>query len=155
MRRADREVREISDILSVIDRCKVCRLGLLDGDGVYIVPMNFGYTYENKTLKLYFHSAKEGRKIDILKRGGIVGFELDCGHELIEGNQACAYGYRFESVIGTGRVAFLNSEADKSVALSHLMCQQTGRDFVFTPEMACAVEVFCLTADTYTCKRHE
>ena len=155
MRRKDREITDFSKMLEVLSSCDCCRLGLTDEGQAYIVPMNFGYTYENKTLKLYFHSAKEGRKIDILKRGGIVGFELDCGHELIEGNQACAYGYRFESVIGTGRVAFLNSEADKSVALSHLMRQQTGRDFVFTPEMACAVEVFCLTADTYTCKRHE
>ena len=30
----------------------------------YIVPLNFGYTYEEDVLKLYFHSAGEGRKVD-------------------------------------------------------------------------------------------
>lgn len=155
MRRKDREVCDREEILSVLSRCKVCRLGLSDGDGVYIVPLNFGYTYKHETLTFYFHSAREGRKIDILKRGGSVGFELDCNHELLEGALACAYGYRFESIIGTGRVAFITDEAEKAAALSHLMRHQTGQEFRFTPEMTRDVAVFCLTADTFSCKRHE
>lgn len=155
MRRNDREVQNIEKILAVIEHCKVCRLGLQDGDGVYIVPLNFGYTYDEGILMFYFHSAQEGRKIDLLKRGGSVGFELDSGHELIEGAQACAYGYRFESVIGMGRVAFLTDEQEKANALEQLMRHQTGRTFTFTPEMTRTVAVFTLTADTFTCKRHE
>lgn len=37
-----------------------------DEEGMYIVPLNFGYTYEEDVLKLYFHSAGEGRKVDAL-----------------------------------------------------------------------------------------
>lgn len=155
MRRKDREVRDITEILAVISRCKVCRLGFQDDGGVYIVPLNFGYTYDGGTLTFYFHSAREGHKLDLLKRGGKVGFELDTGHELIEANQACSYGYRFESVIGTGYAALLTDERAKAHALEQLMCHQTGRAFSFTPEMTRTVTVFSLTADTVTCKRHE
>lgn len=155
MRRKDREVRDIAEILAVISRCKVCRLGFQDDDGVYIVPLNFGYTYDGGTLTFYFHSAREGRKLDLLKRGGKVGFELDAGHELIEGDQACSYGYRFESVIGTGQAALLTNERAKAHALEQLMRHQTGQPFSFTPEMTRAVTVFSLIAETFTCKRHE
>ena len=44
MRRSDREIRDITEILAVIDRCKVCRLGFQDTNGVYIIPLNFGYS---------------------------------------------------------------------------------------------------------------
>ena len=106
-------------------------------------------------LTFYFHSAREGHKLDLLKRGGKIGFELDGGHELIEGDQACSYGYRFESVVGSGHAALLTDEHVKAHALERLMLHQTGRVFSFTPDMTRAVTVFSLTADTFTCKRHE
>lgn len=154
MRRKDREVTELTEILAIIDRCKVCRLGFQDANGVYIVPMNFGYTYKCGTLTFYFHSAMQGRKIRLLEQGGVIGFELDCGHQLIEGYQACDYGYRFESVIGTGYATVLTKEMEKMHALEQLMRHQTGRAFSFTPDMTHTVTVFSLTVETISCKRH-
>lgn len=58
MRRKDREVTQISELMQIIDQCKVCRIGMQDKDELYIVPMNFGYTYEVNQLELFFHSAK-------------------------------------------------------------------------------------------------
>ena len=66
MRRKDREISDYSEIIRIIESCSVCRLGLMDENEAYIVPMNFGYIVENKELTLYFHSAKEGRKIDLM-----------------------------------------------------------------------------------------
>ena len=43
MRRKDREVTNISDILKIVDTAKVLRLGLFDGDYPYIVPLHCGY----------------------------------------------------------------------------------------------------------------
>lgn len=43
MRRKDREVTRHGDLLGMIARFKVCRLGLWDGREVYVVPLNFGY----------------------------------------------------------------------------------------------------------------
>jgi len=38
----------------------------------YIVPMNYGYVYENEKLTLFFHGAKEGKKIGILNNKKII-----------------------------------------------------------------------------------
>jgi len=43
MRRSDREVKDSARIDEIIRMCDCCRLGLVDGDGVYIVPLNFGF----------------------------------------------------------------------------------------------------------------
>ena len=58
-----------------------------DEEGMYIVPLNFGYTYEEDVLKLYFHSAGEGRKVDALAADPKVAIEMDTDHYLVEGLQ--------------------------------------------------------------------
>ena len=43
MRRTDREVTDPAAIDAIIRACPCCRLGLRDGEGVYLVPLNFGF----------------------------------------------------------------------------------------------------------------
>ena len=52
-------------------------------DRVYIVPLNFGYAEENGKRVFYFHSAKSGRKLDLIAGTPSVGFELDVNLSLI------------------------------------------------------------------------
>ena len=154
MRRKDREVTDNMEIVSIIKSCKVCRLGMWDGNEVYVVPLNFGYLFKDDRLVLYFHSAGEGRKLDLLRQAKSVCFELDCNHELIEGEKACSFGFRFSSIIGTGTVSFLTNETDKAAALSRLMLHQTGHAFSFSPEMTRSVTVFQVTSEHFSCKQH-
>ena len=83
MRRRDREIESREEILHVLDTCKVVHLAMYDEDGIYMLPMNFGYTYEDNNLVIYIHAALEGKKLDLLRKNPNVGFELDCDHELI------------------------------------------------------------------------
>lgn len=154
MRRKDREVTEPQELLQIIDQCKVCRIGMRDEFGLYIVPMNFGYTYENGQLVLFFHSAKQGRKLDALKANGEVCFEMDCEHSLLTADAACNYGYYFKSIIGNGKAEFIDNVEEKKAALSALMKHQTGQDFVFDDKMAAAVTVFKIAAASFTGKDH-
>ena len=154
MRRKDREVTEISEILKVIDECKICRLGFWDGENVYMVPMNFGYEYEEERLIFYFHGAKSGRKYDIIANNPEVGFEMDCGHDLIVADSACEYGYRFASVMGNGRAELVSDIEEKKKALRLLMTRQTGGTFVFDERQASAVNVIKVTVEEFTCKKH-
>ena len=64
MRRQDREISDFSEIIRIIESCDCCRLGFVDNREAYIVPLNFGYEIKGSDLTLYFHSAKEGRKIN-------------------------------------------------------------------------------------------
>ena len=64
MRRPEKRITEFSEIEDVIHQSIVCRLAFSDNDIPYIVPMCFGF--HKRTL--YFHSAPEGEKIEILKK---------------------------------------------------------------------------------------
>ena len=66
MRRTDREITDAEKITQIIQTCHCCRLGFCDNGAVYIVPLNFGYAEENGKRVFYFHSAKSGRKLDLI-----------------------------------------------------------------------------------------
>jgi len=63
MRRKDKEIKEIKDIEEILHKATVCRVAMVSNNSPYIVPLNFGY----KDRCLYFHSAGEGKKLDILR----------------------------------------------------------------------------------------
>ena len=152
MRRSDRAVTAPDEIRGILERCKVCRLAMWDEVGPYIVPMNFGYALEDGRLTLYFHSAREGRKIRALSASPQVAFEMDGGHELVAGDAPCAYSTNYESITGTGRAVFCQSAEEKIAGLRAIMAHQTGQSFSFTEPMVQNVAVFRVEADAYTAK---
>lgn len=157
MRREDREVRDEEEIRRVIESCKVCRLGLLDQGRIYIVPMNFGAMFEEGRLILYFHGAKEGKKLELLKENPRAGIEMDCGHELAAGNSACQYSYYYASIIGDGKAEIVTEPEEKQKALAVIMKQQTGRDFTefeTNPKLERAVAIIRVEVEEFSCKCH-
>ncbi|MDF2820784.1 MAG: 5-nitroimidazole antibiotic resistance protein [Clostridiales bacterium] len=154
MRRRDREVTRKEEIFDIIDQCKVCRIAMIDNGKPYIVPMNFGYEEIDDKLIFYFHSAKQGRKIDIMKSNNQVCVEMDCEHQLVEADIACDYGYYFASLIGNGTVNFIDEITLKKHALLKIMSHQTGRDdFTFDDKSVQSVAVFQIIMDDYAGKR--
>ena len=151
MRRVNREIKDLNEIKKIVDGCKVLRIATKDKEGLYVVPLNFGYSCENGKFTFYFHSAKEGRKIDAFKADEQVAFEMDCEHKLVVAEKACGYSYKFASVIGTGTITFLEGK-EKLNALSILMKHQTGKDFTFDEKMAKGVAVCSLIAEKLTAK---
>ena len=151
MRRANREIKDLNEIKKIVDGCKVLRIATKDEEGLYVVPLNFGYSCENDKFTFYFHCAKEGRKIDAFKADEQVAFEMDCEHKLVVAEKACGYSYKFASVIGTGTITFLEGK-EKLNALSILMKHQTGKDFTFDEKMAKGVTVCSLIAEKLTAK---
>ncbi len=131
MRRKDREITDKQDIEKFIKASHVCRLAMVDGKIPYIVPLNFGY--QNGVL--FFHSAPEGRKIDILRQNPNVCFEMD---ELVRFKKAklpCDWGIEYKSVIGSGTAEFLDDIEEKTAALNIIMSQYSGRQFEYSSEM--------------------
>jgi len=126
MRRKDLEVSDKGQLIEVLERCKVCRLGIAD-EIPYIVPMNFGYEWGDR-LTLYFHSAPRGRKIDLMNRNPKVSFEMDSDHQLVAGSTACRYTFRYSCVMGVGEARFLEETGEKLRALKVIMRQVTGSD---------------------------
>ncbi len=126
MRRKDREVARRADIIALIARSKVCRLGMWDGREVYMTPMNFGYEERDGELYLYFHGAREGRRADILRERPQVAFQMDGGHELLTAATPCLHSYAYYCVMGQGLIEMPQSPTEKSHALAMIMRHQTG-----------------------------
>lgn len=141
MRRQDREIKDIKNICDIIDQCKVFRVATSVDDIPYIIPLNFGYTYNKEIFEFYFHCANEGKKLEMFKKNNRICFEMDLNHKLTVSETACGYGYNYTSIIGTGYVELVADLDDKIKILSHLMKHQTAKDFTFTKEQASAVTV--------------
>lgn len=159
MRRAEREVTDEASIAAVIEDCKVCRIGLADADGVYIVPMNFGTEVTDAGRVFWFHSAGEGRKYRLLRlaaaRGETVGFELDGGYRLLPGEAACSYTAAYQSVIGTGHVHFAVDRDEKRHGLALLMRHTAGEgDYAFPDAALDRVTVFSIEVSSLSCKEN-
>lgn len=156
MRRSDWEVTDINVIIDIVDRCDVCRIAMIDRDRPYIVPMNYGYRFSDGSLTFYFHSAKEGRKIELLKANPNVCVEMDCGHELIVGDTDCSCTMVYESVIGNGTVLFIEDKDEKIFALSQIMRKYTTKNsFEFDEKMVDRVAVFKIVVRDFIGKRHK
>jgi len=153
MRRSDREVKNLDALMDIISICKVCRIAVNDDLVPYIVPLNFGYSFDGNHLILYFHSARNGRKINIFKKNNIVGFEMDCNHKLIEADKACQYGFAYASIIGNGKIQFIESSLEKIEALNFIMNHQCGKTFNFQDADIQDVCVFKIIVDTFTGKK--
>ena len=151
MRRSDREITDLGEILSIINDCKVIHLAMVDDGEPYLLPLNFGYACESGAFSFFCHSAREGRKLDILRKNPTVAFEMDCRGALDEHDVACQCGYYFASVTGVGHVEFLDGE-EKLVALTSLMRHMAGREDQFTEQQARTVEVFAVRADKLSAK---
>ncbi len=155
MRRKDREIQDEHRIEEIIKACDSIRLGFLDKSEIYIVPMNFGYTFDGR-YTFYFHSAKEGRKIDIIKDRPTVGFEMDTKYGLSTSDVACKFSSSFQSIIGTGIVEVIEREGEKKFALNRIMHKSTGRDdWDFDKASFDSVLTFKLIVDKLSCKEHE
>lgn len=128
MRRKEKEITDKSEIESIIRKSLVCRLGLADNGTPYIVPLCFGY----KDNSLYFHSAKEGRKIEILKRNNGICFEFDDNLEVQAGKAACDWGMKYRSVIGYGQAFFVEDPEEKRKALDIIMAQYADGTFEYS-----------------------
>lgn len=122
MRRKDTEITDRNAIDGIIAQCKVCRIALCENDQPYVFPLNFGYDGK----RLYFHSASDGKKIEIIKKNNRVGFEFDILHEIITAENPCEWGAKYESVVGTGTAEFIESQKEKAKALECILNQYGG-----------------------------
>jgi len=156
MRRKDREVTDINEILKIVDKAKILHLGLFDGEYPYIVPLHYGYEYKNGNLIFYMHGAKEGHKLELIRNNPNVCVELECDVELISGEDIpCKYGSTFASVIGKGHAEILEDEQEKIIGLKLLMKNQTGREFEIDERMANTVGVIKVTVHSFTAKANQ
>ncbi len=110
MRREDREITDRAELLRILTDARVCRVAMSDAGRPYLVPLSFALDGGDLVL----HSAREGRKIDILRRNPAVCFEVEEGVEIDVGPSPCETGMRFRTVIGHGIAEFVDDRAERA-----------------------------------------
>lgn len=159
MRRKDRELKELDAVFEVVKNCAVVHLAMVDEGKPYVVALNFGYDREGDELVLYFHSAAEGKKMDILRKNPAVYFQMDCVNEFIKGTaeNPCSYCWRFDSVMGSGNVEFIENAEEKAYALNRIIqhLDKTEERFEFPPQRLAGTRVYRVRSGDITGKRHE
>lgn len=122
----------------VIDKAKYGNLAVLDEDNTpYIIPLSI----VRKDDKLYFHSAKEGRKVDLFSKHDMVtisfvgdvevpnlydDIELD---EIVKNKEnmriliSSVFTTEFESAIVKGQIELVEDEIEKKNAME-LICKK-------------------------------
>jgi uncharacterized protein len=127
-----RVVTSQDEINEIIGKCQVCYVAMTDNDGKpYLLPFNFGY----EDSILYFHSAKTGKKIDILQRHPFLCAAFSTDHQLRFQHEevACSYGMKYRSVLAYGKAEFIEDPDQKMKALTVIMKNYTSREFLFNP----------------------
>ena len=151
MRRKDKQIDDPAVIESIIRRSLVCRLAMTDGVQPYVVPISFGF----RNRCLYFHSAGEGRKLEMLRKSPRVCFEFDIDLNLKKSDQPCRWGMKFTSVIGFGTARFIDEPEQKREALSIIMAHYSGERFQFEDAELHGVTVFCVKIEQMTGKQSD
>ena len=116
IRRKDKEITNVGEMRKILRTAKYVTVAMCLNDEPYIVTLSHGYDEERNCV--YFHCAREGKKIDILKANNLVWGQalVDAGY--IQG--ACDHLY--SSTHFRGRVTFVEDMGEKEHAL-HVMIE--------------------------------
>lgn len=131
MRRKDREIKDKDEIELIIRSAPICRLAMARENRPYVVPLNFGY----RDNIVYFHSASQGKKIDIIRENPRVCLEFSNDAELVRAEKSCEWELHFKSAIGFGTAQFVEDTEEKKKALDVIMDHYDGTGDDYSEKM--------------------
>lgn len=150
MRRKEREITDVNEMEAIISEAEILRVAMSVNNMPYIVPVNFGY----KDNVFYFHCAKQGKKLDIIKRNANVAFEIDIDGKLLEGKIACEYTMKYKSIIGEGTARVVTDNEEKKSGLDIIMAQYSNLEsFEYNEKALDRVEIVKIEVNTMTGKK--
>ena len=143
------KITDIDEIEGIIKKALICRLGLVDNDEPYIIPVCFGY----ERGALYFHGSLKGRKVELIKKNNKVCFEMDIDAELEKSEDPCKWTMKGKSVVGVGRASILEDDGEKSHALRLIMGHYSEGEFSFPKPALDSVSVVRVDISSITGKK--
>jgi hypothetical protein len=149
IRKKEKEVTDVSVMESLLHNAETMRLAFCDGDEPYIVPVSFGY----RDGAIFIHSAKEGRKLDIIRRSNKVCFEVDT-YKTVKKDLPCKWTIDYTSVIGLGEAELIEDREEKMKALDVIMAHYGAvPPFEYSEAALSKMLVIRIAVRSMTCKR--
>ena len=133
-------------IEAIIRKASVCRLGILNGDSPYIVPLCFGY----RDSTLYFHGLMKSRKYELIQKHPQVCFEFDILAEPISAADPCDWDMRYQSVVGFGKASMVEETDEKRRALEIIVSQYANESHTFSEQKLKGTAVIKVNIATMT-----
>ncbi len=119
---------------NIISRCQVSHLALSDPHGhPYALALNFGYQPCSPPT-LYFHCARKGKKLDLIRLNPKAAFIIDRPLQLVTGPMACDWGMNYESVMGTGSITIVTDPQERKRGLDIIMAHYGNSSPAYAPE---------------------
>ncbi|MDW7712058.1 MAG: pyridoxamine 5'-phosphate oxidase family protein [Deferrisomatales bacterium] len=121
LRRSAKEIRDPQVVEALLQAAPVGRLGTVGADGSpRIKPLNFAW----HRGRVYVHSAREGEKIEDIRRDPRVCFEVDQPLAYVKARtQPCRATYLYRSVVLLGRAALVEDPAERREGLDALLAK--------------------------------
>jgi uncharacterized protein len=149
MRKKEKEVTDVSVMEAQLQKAEIMRLAFCDADEPYVVPVCFGYI----DGKIFVHSAKEGRKLDLIKRSNKVCFEVDT-YRIVKKELPCKWTIDYTSVIGLGDAVLIEDRERKREALDVIMAHYGALPpFEYSEGALAKMLVLEIAVRSMTCKR--
>ena len=155
MRRKDKEINDIKEMMRIVESSRIMHLGICQDDQPYVIPLNFGFQYNGSNIKIYFHSAKAGRKIDFINKNKKCAVEMTSYFELEKGETACDWSAFHESIMIEGRISLIEDENEIRMAMDRIM-EHYGFEGVpvYEDKFIKAMAVYCIDVDNISGKRN-
>ncbi|EPJ5863585.1 MULTISPECIES: pyridoxamine 5'-phosphate oxidase family protein [Raoultella] len=150
MRRDEREITDPAEIDAILSRERVMYIALSCDDVPFLLPVFYVW---NGT-SLYFHSARAGSKIEIMKKNRAICFAISQYGGVVEDELACNYEARHRTVIGLGQVHFVDDDAEKIAMLQQLMAGFSDKSFTFPVANLTATQVIRIDISSMKGKQH-
>ena len=150
--RREKEITDEERILTILNNSKILHLGLTDGNLPYVVPMNYGYTFEKGHLTLYLHGGLKGYKYDLLEKNPNCSFTMECNLVPFLGKVPCQSGIGYMTIGGRGLATIVNSPEEKDKALSLIMSLNGWDNCSFNEKLTSVVKVFKIDVTEFIAK---
>ena len=153
MRRKDREITDFDEIVGVLKRCDACTIAMNDSGYPYQFTLNYGLQMEDQQVTLYFHSARQGKKLDLIAENDKASFTTVNPQEVIFCSETCKATMYFESVVGHGKIEFVEDPSDKRIALNAIVTKYLDTKIDAPDAILDLTCIFKLTIEEMTGKR--
>ncbi len=117
MRKATKEIADRAEIEEILARAEVLFLALRDEPAPYVVPLNFAFA----DGAIWFHGAREGTKLDLIRRDPRVGFSAVADARVVPAPAACDSSALGSSVVGRGTAVVCTDPGERRRGLDALM----------------------------------
>jgi nitroimidazol reductase NimA-like FMN-containing flavoprotein (pyridoxamine 5'-phosphate oxidase superfamily) len=119
MRHPERELKDRETIKALLEKSLVGRIATVNKKGIPVIkPVNFLYW----NGKVYIHSSLKGEKVEDIRRGSPICFEVDEPIAYVTaGENACSANTYFRSIIMKGEAGLVRQRTEKLEIFERLM----------------------------------